>query len=39
MTVRIAIDADDEVPVIWTQDTSAEQFAEDVHHYLSTTGS
>ena len=34
-----AIDADDEVPMIWTQDTSAEQFAEDVHHYLSTTGS
>ncbi|MFC5178887.1 SCO family protein [Nocardioides taihuensis] len=34
-----AIDADDEVPMIWTQDTSAEQFAADVHHYLSTTGS
>jgi protein SCO1/2 len=34
-----AIDADDEVPILWTQDTSAEQFAADVHHYLSTTGS
>jgi protein SCO1 len=34
-----AIDADDEVPMVWTQDTSAEQFAADVHHYLSTTGS
>ena len=32
-----AIDGDDEAPVYWTQDTSAAQFADDIHTLLATT--
>jgi protein SCO1 len=33
-TSVLGIDADDEVPIVWTQGTSATQFADDVHQLL-----
>ena len=33
-TAVLGIDSDDEVPIVWTQGTSATQFASDVHQLL-----
>ena len=33
-TAVLGIDVDDEVPIVWTQGTSAKQFASDVHQLL-----
>jgi protein SCO1/2 len=33
-TAVLGIDSDDEVPIVWTQGTSATQFADDVHQLL-----
>jgi protein SCO1/2 len=33
-TSVLGIDSDDEVPIVWTQGTSATQFASDVHQLL-----
>ena len=33
-TSVLGIDGDDEVPIVWTQGTSATQFADDVHQLL-----
>ena len=33
-TAVLGIDGDDEVPILWTQGTSATQFASDVHQLL-----